>query len=133
MVWIKGGEERAGWFDGAVPAEVRERHWFVDGYRFSYSAPRYTLSWRPALLDWRMLMNKGQTILLPCQLSRSAFSGERVFFVTQADGKEYVGVAPVDYCFRSDKAPIGPDDPPGKNRVDGFVEGRVIEDGGKAV
>jgi hypothetical protein len=76
-------------------------------------------------------MNKGQTVLLVCQISRSGFSGERVFRLTLADGTEYVGVAPVDYCYHPDKSPLGTDDPPQGQRIDGLVEGRVIENGGR--
>ena len=35
-------------------------------------------------------MQRGQTVYLPCQLSKSAFSGERVFRVILSDGLEYV-------------------------------------------
>jgi hypothetical protein len=75
-------------------------------------------------------MTTGQMVLLPCKLARSGFSGERVFRLPLADKTEYVGVAAVDYCYRQDRTPIGPGDPPEGQRIDGFVEGRMVANGG---
>jgi hypothetical protein len=74
-------------------------------------------------------MNRGQTVLLACQISASSFSEERVFRITLANNTEYVGIAPVDYCRRQDQSAIGLNEPPKGKRISGFVEGRVIEDG----
>jgi hypothetical protein len=75
-------------------------------------------------------MRPRTTVLLACRLSRSGFSGERVFRVTLAGGSgEHVGVAPVDYCKTPDGEPIGDDQPAQKNS-EGLVEGLLIENGG---
>jgi len=76
-------------------------------------------------------MNRGQTVLLACQISPSSFSGERVFRINLANNTEYVGVAPVDYCRRQDQSAIGSNQPPQGKRISGFVEGRVVENGGR--
>jgi hypothetical protein len=75
-------------------------------------------------------MNQGQIVLLECQISPSGFSGERVFRIALAKKTEYVGVAPVDYCRRQDKSAVGSNEPAKGERMSGFVEGRVIENGG---
>ena len=74
-------------------------------------------------------MSRGQTVLLACRISPSSFSGERVFRITLANNAEYIGVAPVDYCRQKDQSAIGPNEPPKGKRIDGFVEGRVLENG----
>jgi hypothetical protein len=75
-------------------------------------------------------MNHGQIILLGCEISSSGFSGERVFRIRLANKTEYVSVAPVDYCRRQDHTPIGSHEPPKGERIKGFVEGRMIKNGG---
>ena len=75
-------------------------------------------------------MSRGQTVLLACRISPSSFSGERVFRITLANNAEYIGVAPVDYCRQKNQSAIGPNEPSKGNRIDGFVEGRVLENGG---
>jgi hypothetical protein len=77
------------------------------------------------------MMNQGQIVLLACEISPSGFSGERVFRIALAKNTEYVGVAPVDYCRRQDKAPVGSNEPSKGERIKGFVEGRVIENRGR--
>ena len=76
-------------------------------------------------------MQRGQTVYLTCQLSKSAFSGERVFRVILNDGSEYVGVSPVGYCVHTDRSPLKANEP--QTRMDGLVEGRVISNGGRIV
>lgn len=77
------------------------------------------------------IMQRGQIVLLECELTPSGFSGERVIRLLQADGTEYVGIAPVDYCLhREDQSPLAPDEPPAGKTMPGLVEGRVIENGG---
>ncbi|MFI5386964.1 MAG: hypothetical protein ACHQ50_12690 [Fimbriimonadales bacterium] len=75
-------------------------------------------------------MNRGQTVLLACEISPSSFSGERVFRITLANNTEYVGVAPIDYCRRQDRATVGSNEPAKGTRISGFVEGRVLNNGG---
>jgi hypothetical protein len=75
-------------------------------------------------------MNQGQIVLLACQISPSSFSGERVFRIALAKNNEYVGVAPVDYCRRRDQSAIGSNEPSKGERISGYIEARVIENGG---
>lgn len=78
-------------------------------------------------------MRHGQVVLVACTLSRSAFSGERVFRVKSADDQtEHVGIAPTRHCFlpTDPPVPIGPEDPPKGQRIDGLVEGFLVENGG---
>jgi hypothetical protein len=77
-------------------------------------------------------MDNQRSVYVTCRLSRNAFSGERVFRVTGADGTEHVGVAPTHYCYTSDGIPIGPDTPPKDRRIHGLVEGVSVEDGDDA-
>jgi len=80
------------------------------------------------------MMDFGDRILLRCRITRGGFSGERVFRVAQADSaEEYIGAAPVDYCFHPDQTPIGPDEPERGHPILGLVAGRVIENGGDLV
>jgi hypothetical protein len=78
-------------------------------------------------------MHSGQLVLLACQIARSGFSGERVFRLKLADGTEYVGVAPVDYCLRQDQTPVGPEEPAKGERIPGLIEGQVVANGGDLV
>jgi hypothetical protein len=78
----------------------------------------------------RVTMQRGTTVYVPCRLSRSGFSSERVFRVTQADTQEYVGAAPVFYCWTSDGRRLGPDTPAKNSPIDGLVEGYVLLNGG---
>ncbi len=78
-------------------------------------------------------MNAGQPVLVQCKISRSAFSGERGFWLTTAVGEEYVGMAPVGYCYRADRTPVGPDEPAEGKRISGFVAGRVVANGGDVI
>ena len=75
-------------------------------------------------------MDNHRKVYVACRLSRSAFSGERVFRVTCSDGSEHVGVAPVHYCRTSDGNPIGPNAPAKGERIAGFVQGLSVENGG---
>jgi hypothetical protein len=81
-------------------------------------------------LQLETIMSRGQTVLLACRISPSSFSGERVFRITSANNAEYVGVAPVNYCRQKDQSAIGPSEPTKGKRIDGFVEGRVLQNGG---
>ena len=75
-------------------------------------------------------MSRGQTVLLACRISPSSFSGERVFRIALAENAEYVGIAPVDYCRRHDQSTVGSNEPAKGKRINGFVEGRVLEKSG---
>ena len=76
-------------------------------------------------------METGQMVLIECRISRSAFSGERVFRLVQEAGRgEHLGVAPVGYCRREDRSPLRPDEPAGDEEILGLVEARVVSNGG---
>jgi hypothetical protein len=45
------------------------------------------------------------------RIAPGAFSGERVFEITLADGETYRGVAPVHYCWDAAGRPFGLDEP----------------------
>ena len=79
-------------------------------------------------------MESGELVLLRCRITRGGFSGERVFRLMQADPvEEYVGAAPVDYCFHLDRRPIGIEEPGKGQPIEGLVTGRIIENGGSLV
>ncbi len=75
-------------------------------------------------------MNRDQTVIMSCWISPSSFSGERVFRIDLADNTEYIGVAPVDYCRRQDRSTVRSNEPAKGKRIKGFVEVRVLENGG---
>jgi hypothetical protein len=75
-------------------------------------------------------MSRGQTVLIACRISPSSFSGERVFRITLTNNAEYIGISPVDYCRRHDQSTVGSNEPARGKRLDGFVEGHVLENGG---
>src|SRR5436305_8011479 len=68
---------------------------------------------------------------ISCRLSRSAFSGERVFHVALGDGEDYTGVSPVHYCRTKDLRPLSKDEPKPGKRIDGVIEVEVLENGGE--
>jgi hypothetical protein len=78
-------------------------------------------------------MQPDRSVNLSCRISRSGFSGERVFRVTCSDGSEHVGVAPTHYCRTCDGSHLGPDMPPKGQRIEGLIEGMLIENGGEGV
>ena len=78
-------------------------------------------------------MGNHRRVYVDCRLSRSAFSGERVFRVACSDGSEHIGVAPIHYCYASDGTPIGPNEPAKGERREGFVQGLSVENGGDEV
>ena len=64
-----------------------------------------------------------------CQISRSAFSDERVFRIT-LDGSEHVGAASANYCRKNDGSPLAGDEPPANRRIKGKVAARVVSSSG---
>jgi hypothetical protein len=68
-------------------------------------------------------------VMVTCRIGRSAFSGERIFVITQADGTEYVGAAPREVCFTTDYQPIG-DAPKQGEQMNGYIQGALIGNGG---
>jgi hypothetical protein len=75
-------------------------------------------------------MTRGGAVLLACEISRSGLSGERVFRAQLDDHTAHIGVAPVDYCRTPDRMPIGPNEPVEGTRINGFIEGYVVENSG---
>ena len=70
----------------------------------------------------------GKPVIVECRISRSAFSGERVFRATLADGKEHLGAASLIYFSKSDGTPLGPDEPPPDRQMKGRIVGRIIKE-----
>ena len=73
---------------------------------------------------------KSQFVIIACDISRSAFSGERVFEVPTTAGGLFIGAAPVDYCTARNGMRFGPNDPPRNQKAHGFVAARIVRDGG---
>jgi hypothetical protein len=65
-------------------------------------------------------------VALPCKLLAGMFSGERVFKVKLADGKEYVGIAPRDFCWNKRGELVKEGEPAGEE--DGMVAAKVVDD-----
>ncbi len=72
-----------------------------------------------------------ETVFLPCKLTLSGFSSERVFRITQADDSVYVGAAPVHYCWTEDGKRLGEGEPAHEESLAGLVQGLVIANGGE--
>jgi hypothetical protein len=72
-------------------------------------------------------------ITVDCQISRSAFSDERVFRITLTDGSEHVGAASANYFRKNDGSPLAEDEPPANRRVKGKVAARVVSSSGDIV
>jgi hypothetical protein len=54
------------------------------------------------------------------------FSSERVFTITLADGKEYRGIAPRDFCWNDNGQLVGEKEP--SEEADGWLAVKVIEE-----
>jgi len=65
-------------------------------------------------------------IFIDCVLSRGAFSAERLFKLSTYGGSEYVGIAPVYYCYKRDFSRLGMDEP--RKSIDGLIEARLVTD-----
>ncbi len=75
-------------------------------------------------------MNRTRSVGVECRISRSGFSGERVFRVLRPDGTDYVGAAPVHYFRTLDDEPIGADMPAARgDQMDGWITALLIEKG----
>lgn len=71
------------------------------------------------------------SVLALCRIERGGFSGERIFHVTQADGKEHAGVTPVGYCHHLDGRPLDRDEPAGDECLDGLLDVILPRNGGE--
>jgi hypothetical protein len=65
-------------------------------------------------------------VAVKCKLAPAMFSSERVFAITLADGKEYRGTAPRDFCWNKDGRLVGEKEP--SEEADGWVAAKVIEE-----
>src|SRR5580704_14586879 len=65
-------------------------------------------------------------IAVRCRILPGGFSGERIFVVTKADGVEYKGMAPRDYCWKDEGTPLQPDEPAIGRSLDGLVAARLL-------
>lgn len=65
-------------------------------------------------------------VFLKCQISLGAFSGERVFEVTQVSGEMYIGLSPLHYCYNSDGNMLRPSEPSQGVSLDGKLAARRI-------
>jgi len=75
-------------------------------------------------------MHPTREIRVRCRISRSSFSGERVFRVAKSDGDEHIGVAPVHYFLTQNNEPLGEHVPPNKgDQVPGWIQALLIENG----
>ena len=72
------------------------------------------------------------TVFVNCKLWLGAFSGERVFTITQVDGAEYSGIAPLAYCCHRDGHVLGALEPAPNASIDGKIAARTIRNGGRA-
>jgi len=66
-----------------------------------------------------------ESIRLNCNISRGAFSGERVFEIRLASG-EYTGVAPLHYFQKTDGGELKPSEPPPDNTMAGTLSAKLI-------
>jgi len=69
------------------------------------------------------LMANSESLALPCKITRSGFSNERVFRIEVADGSIYVGACPRQYCFTGTGQPLKENQPAEKGKI---IEGLVL-------
>ena len=70
---------------------------------------------------------------LDCVISRSSFSGERLFRVVQVNGEPYDSVAPEHYFRKQDGSLLAPDEPALDQAIKGTVNVRRLPNGGEDV
>jgi hypothetical protein len=63
--------------------------------------------------------------LVPCSISRGAFSGERIVEITRK-GFAYRGAVPVLYCFNQKQQPLDELTPPKNDSLKGLVRLFVV-------
>jgi hypothetical protein len=73
-------------------------------------------------------MTTSREIALLCRIGPGGFSGELVFWVALAEGGEQQGLAPRGYCWDRDGKPLGLDRPGPKEKIDGLVAARRLQD-----
>jgi hypothetical protein len=67
-------------------------------------------------------------IALLCEISRGAFSAERIFRIKLPNQEEYVGAASLDYCYTDKGRPLESDQPPPGKTIKGKIEARFIQE-----
>jgi hypothetical protein len=77
------------------------------------------------------IMQNDRVRYVRSRISRSGFSGERVFRVTQDDGSEHVSVAPTHYFQTEAGELLGADMPAKGKPMRGWIEGMLIADDGE--
>jgi hypothetical protein len=63
--------------------------------------------------------------LVRCRLSKGGFPTERIFEVQAPGGGSFLGAAPVEYCYGSDRTPQRAEIPRGE-KIDGYIAGVTI-------
>lgn len=66
-------------------------------------------------------------VTVACKISRSAFSGERIFHLTLPGRIEHVGAASVDYFRKKNGKPLDASEPGAGQKLDGKIVARVVE------
>ena len=66
---------------------------------------------------------------IPCRISRSGFSNERVFEIV-GESSSIRGVSSRNYCLDANGEEIGHDVPPLGEFLDGYIVARIIEEDG---
>jgi hypothetical protein len=72
-------------------------------------------------------MASNRLIALHCQIFSGGFSGERIVSISLADGTEYKGLAPREYCWDMDNKTIGLEAPPSGDSINGKVAGQLLK------
>jgi len=72
-------------------------------------------------------MVMAKEVFVKCRFTRGGFGHDRVFWIPTPDNSgEYRGVAFIGYCFRRDRTPLRPEEPPPGQSLDGLVVARVV-------
>lgn len=70
-------------------------------------------------------------VRVACRIGRGAFEQERLFFIQQIEGSEYVGLAPTHYCYRQDETRFAAGSPQADEQEPGWVDARLVQNGGE--
>ena len=74
-------------------------------------------------------MTSNRRVFVQCRFTRGGFGHERVFWIPTPDGQgEYRGLAYIAYCYRSNRKPLSPDEPPPGESINGLIIGRWISE-----
>jgi hypothetical protein len=72
-------------------------------------------------------------VAVECEISRGAFSGERVFRVSLPNRGEHIGAASVNYFRKDDDSGLASDEPRPGEQVKGRVAARIVQKMGDRV